>query len=465
MTSPIPPPRSPAPPQRSATASSLFDIPRHSLQDALAAASETETLVIERGCIAKTAGVFSQHFPGRRAVIVADETTMRVAGHAVSDALAAGAIAQLEPFIYTDPDFHAEYHHVDRLVASLKNHDAIPVAVGSGTINDLVKRAAHETGRQYLCAGTAASVDGYTAYGASIIFQNNKKTFECPAPLAVIADIDIIKDAPPEMTAAGYADLFAKITAGADWIVADALGEDPIDLKAWAIVQSGLRDALAMPAAARAGDAAAIHALTEGLMLGGFAMQWSRTSRPASGAEHMFSHLWDMQHHTHNGAVPSHGFKVGIATLAVIALYEQMLRMDAAALDIDALCARWPDERTLKERTAALLAREDFRDFSVGEALAKHLSPEALRAQLARLKDEWPSLREKLRRQLYPLDEARRCLREVGAPVEPEQIGISRERLRESFSKACHIRRRFTVLDFAVRTGWLEPALDGIFGS
>ena len=52
-------------------------------------------------------------------------------------------------------------------------------------------------------------------------------------------------------------------------------------------------------------------------MFGGFAMQSSKSSRPASGAEHQFSHLWDMQHHTHNGVAPSHGFKVGVATLAV----------------------------------------------------------------------------------------------------------------------------------------------------
>ena len=58
----------------------------------------------------------------------------------------------------------------------------------------------------------------------------------------------------------------------------------------------------------------------------GFAMQAARNSRAASGAEHQFSHLWDMQHHTHEGKAPSHGFKVGIGTLAVTALYEFVLK-------------------------------------------------------------------------------------------------------------------------------------------
>lgn len=444
-------------------ADALFGILRLTPQEALAAARETKALVIESGCIAQAAPIFKHQFPGRRAVIVADENTMRAAGAAVRDALAAAAIPQLEPFIYTDPALYAEYKYVEQLAASLKTHDAIPVAVGSGTINDLTKRAAHEAGRQYFCAGTAASMDGYTAFGASITYQNAKQTLTCPAPQAVLADIDIIKNAPPEMTAAGYADLMAKITAGADWMLADALGVEPIDTTAWAIVQGGLRDALAQPAAARSGDSAAIHALTEGLMLGGFAMQWSQSSRPASGAEHQFSHLWDMEHHTHNGAAPSHGFKVGVATLAVTALYEQLMRMDAAALDIDATCARWPGADTLKARTAALFAASDFQQTAVGETMAKYIDAGALRKQLALLKNEWPALCAKLRRQLLPLADARRRLEAVGAPVEPEQIGITRARLRESFTKAYHIRRRFTVLDLAVRTGWLDTALDALF--
>jgi glycerol-1-phosphate dehydrogenase [NAD(P)+] len=448
---------------QAAEAGRLFDIPRLTPREALAAARETKALVIERGCIGEAAGVFKQQFPGRQAVIVADRHTMSVAGQSVHDALASGGVPLTEPFIYTDPALYAEYKYVEQLTASLKTHDAIPVAIGSGTINDLAKRASHETGRPYFCIGTAASMDGYTAFGASITCQNAKQTLACPAPRAVLADIDIIKNAPPEMTASGYADLLAKVTAGADWILADALGEEPIDIKAWTIVQGGLRDALAQPAAARAGDAGAIHALTEGLMLGGFAMQWSQSSRPASGAEHQFSHLWDMEHHTHNGAAPSHGFKVGVATLAVTAFYEQLLRMDAAALDIDAICARWPDARTVEARTAALFASTGFQETAVRETMAKYIDASALHGQLALLKTGWPALCAKLRRQLIPYAEVRQRLQAVGAPVEPGQIGITRRRLRDSFIKAWHIRRRFTVLDLAIRAGWFDAARDALF--
>jgi glycerol-1-phosphate dehydrogenase [NAD(P)+] len=54
-------------------------------------------------------------------------------------------------------------------------------------------------------------------------------------------------------------------------------------------------------------------------------------------------------------------------------------------------------------------------------------------------------------------------LRDAGAPTEPEQIGISRERLRQSYVQAFYLRRRFTILDLAMRTNLLEPALRAIF--
>lgn len=436
-----------------------------SLADALRSARETRALIVGRGVLRDTARVFLEQFPGKRAVVVADEHTMTLAGRAVGEALAAAGIRCREPFIYTDPALYAEFRFVEQLEAALRLHDAIPVAVGSGTINDLVKLAAHRAGREaYLCVATAASMDGYTAFGASITFKGAKQTFNCPAPRAVVADIDVIAAAPEWMTASGYADLSAKVTAGADWILADALGAEPIDPRAWAIVQGGLRDSLAEPAGCRAGKVDAIAPLVEGLMLGGFAMQWSKTSRPASGAEHQFSHLWDMEHHTHEGEAPSHGFKVGIATLAITRFYEQLLAHDFSKLDVEACIAAWPTTDTIEPQAKRKFAGTDFIETAITETRVKHVAPTILRQQLEQLKATWPEVRARLQAQLLPSAEMRRRLEAVGAPTEPEQIGITRARLRDSFSRAYHIRRRFTVLDVAVRTQTMDTLLAGLFG-
>jgi glycerol-1-phosphate dehydrogenase [NAD(P)+] len=449
----------------SGTLPSSAATPRLSLDEALRCARETRALVVKPGALRETAAIFQQQFPGCRAVVVADEQTFDLAARSVGAALVGAGVGCVAPFIYTDPALYAEMRFVDQLEAALRQHDAIPVAVGSGTINDLVKLASHRAARPaYLCVATAASMDGYTAFGASITYQGAKQTFNCPAPRAVVADIDVIRCAPPEMTASGYADLLAKITAGADWILADAMGAEAIDPRAWAIVQGGLRDALADPAGARAGKATAIAPLVEGLMLGGFAMQWSKTSRPASGAEHQFSHLWDMEHHTHNGEAPSHGFKVGVATLAVTALYEQLLAQPFEELDVAAAVAAWPDAKAAEARARKLFAGEEFVETAVTETLAKQISRTELQRQLETLRQSWSTTRGALRAQLLPVSEVKQRLHAVGAPIEPEQIGLTRERVRASFIRAQHIRRRFTVLDLALRTGTLDRALNGIFG-
>jgi glycerol-1-phosphate dehydrogenase [NAD(P)+] len=436
-----------------------------SLAEALASARETRVLRLGRGVRTGTAGVFREQFPGRRAVLVADAITFELAGARLQADLAAAGVTCLAPFVFTDARLYAEFTFVEQLEAALRRHRAIPIAVGAGTINDLVKLAAHRAGRPYLCFATAASMDGYTAFGASITQRGAKQTFDCPAPRAVIADTALIAQAPPAMTASGYADLLAKVTAGSDWIVADALGVDAIEPRAWSIVQGGLRAALADPAGARAGRESAIRPLTEGLMLGGFAMQWTKSSRPASGAEHQFSHLWDMEHHTHAGAAPSHGFKVGVATLAITALYEELMRQPLETLDVARACARWPNQRDAERAVRAEFARTDFAATAIAESRAKHITRAALKSQLERLRTTWPALRAQLRTQLIPPAELKARLRAVGAPTEPEEIGITRERLRRSFRRAQAIRRRFTVLDLAVRTGSLEDALNRLFGT
>ncbi len=424
--------------------------------DALAAAQETRALEIGRGALSNTAALFRQYFNGQSAVVVADSNTLAAAGQTVLESLRAAGVSTLEPFVFTDDDLYAEHRFAQRLEESLRSHAGIPIAVGAGTINDLVKLATHRCGRQYLCVATAASMDGYTAYGASITYEGSKQTFDCPAPIGVIADLDVIAAAPAEMTAWGYADLLAKVTAGADWIVADLLGVEPIVELPWNIVQGGLRQAVGDPAGIAAGDPAALAGLVEGLMLGGFAMQAMRSSRPASGAEHQFSHLWDMQHHTHHGQAPSHGQKVGVATVAVTALYEQLLACPTIPIAPSQAAAQWPTENEQAQAIDELFDDPTLRDLATRETQAKAIDRDALLLQLTQLEQRWPELCERLRKQLIPLQQLRDMLAKVGAPIAPQQIGITAERLRRSFRQAQMIRRRFTILDLALRLGTLD---------
>ena len=435
------------------------------VENALAHATETKALRIGAGILPQSGDMFRELFPGKRAVIIADPTTLRVVGSDVRDSLAAAGVEQDQPHIFTSPDLHAEWEFVEELDAVLQRTDAIPVAVGSGTINDLVKLCSHRNGRRYMVVGTAASMDGYTSFGASITFEGAKQTFSCPAPLGVLADTAIIAAAPKEMTASGYADLFAKVPAGADWIISDALGVEPLDERAFAIVQDGLQDALGDPEGVRQGTVETIGPLIEGLMLGGFAMQAPQASRPASGAEHQFSHLWDMEHLKYNGASVSHGFKVGIGTLASTAFIEMLLDTPVETLDIEKCVAAWKSwEETEKDIYRIFDNDPEFVARGLVETKGKYVDKEGLRRQLERLQKAWPALSGHIRRQIIPFGEVRRRLELVGAPYEPEHIGVSRAKFRASFEKIPYMRSRFTVIDIAFRCGWMEEWLDKLFG-
>ena len=354
---------------------------------------------------------------------------------------------------------------VEELDGVLAATDAVPVAVGSGVINDLTKLCSHHNGRRYMVVGTAASMDGYTAYGASITKDGNKQTFDCPAPLGMVLDPSISAAAPARMSASGYADLIAKIPAGADWMLSDAVGSEPMDDFAFGLVQDGLKEALSDPAGVHAGNVEKVEQLAEGLLLSGFAMQATQSSRPASGAEHQFSHLWDMEHLKYNGASVSHGFKVGIGTLASTAFLEMLLDAPVEQLDIERCVAAWKSwDETERDIRAIFNDDPEFVARGLKETRDKYVDREGLRDQLTRLKKAWPELRERIRRQIIPFDEVRRRLELVGAPYEPEQIGVSRTRFREAFGKIPYMRSRYTVIDTAFRCGWMEEWLDRLFG-
>lgn len=427
-------------------------------------ASDTKALILGEGVLKETPTLFSKLFPGKRPVIIADPNTMRVAGTELQQMLKDAGLSPEDPYIFTDEDLHAEWKFIERLDDFLGSTDAIAIAVGSGTINDLTKLSSQHTGKRYMTVGTAASMDGYTAFGASITKDGAKQTFSCRAPLGFVADINVIATAPEEMTASGYADLFAKVPAGADWIISDALGIEPIDHLAFDTVQGGLKEALGDPEGLRKGDKKALGQLIEGLLLGGFAMQIHKTSRPASGADHQFSHLWNMEHHTMaDGTTPSHGFQVAIGTLASTALYEEMLKEDFSNLDVDACVAQWPSLEDAKAEALKMFEGTDFPTIGATEIEAKYVSKEELAKQLTILKENWEEIKGKLKAQLIPLDQLKKSLAAVGAPVKPEDIDVTPERLRESVFRAQRIRRRFTILDLGVRTGklaeWVKQGL------
>ncbi len=431
---------------------------------ALSQASDTHTVVIGTDMLAQVHETLRQNFGDQPVIVIADDNTFAVAGRAVDTGLRAAGASVMEPMIFPgNPTLYADFDNVLKLEQQLAATSATPVVVGSGTLNDITKLAAHRVGRQYVCVGTAASMDGYTSFGAAITRDGFKQTMACPAPRVLLADLDVLASAPAQMNATGYGDLLGKITAGADWILADALEIEPIDQRAWPLVQDSLRQWTGQPEKLRSGDQQTIASLFEGLILTGIAMQISSSSRPASGSEHRFSHLWEMQALGHGHAPIPHGFKVGIGTLAAAALYERVLTRDLSNIDIERCCAAWPSAEQMEQ---IVLQGHDIPQLATNaaqETLSKYMSTEQLRQRLNTIQQRWPALRHKLSQQLMSTQQLQILLATAGCPTELSAIGLDRTRLRESYWLARTIRNRYTILDLVYEAGILDECVEELF--
>jgi glycerol-1-phosphate dehydrogenase [NAD(P)+] len=269
------------------------------------------------------------------------------------------------------------------------------------------------------------------------------------------------------MTASGYADLLGKVTSGADWLVADALGVEEIDPSGWSLVQNYLREWTGQPGELHNGDQLAMEHLIEGLVMSGLGMQSYQSSRTASGAEHQFSHLWEMEGvghgEGHEGPPLSHGFKVGVGSVAIAALYERILQRDLGTLDIDALSGAWPVREEVERSVRAAHTSPDLEEGAVEQSLAKYVGAEVLAERLRLLREVWPDLRVRLAEQLMTAEQIGEKLQAAGCPTKPTEIGLAWEEFKATYSRARTIRKRYTVLDLAAEAGVFDECVEELF--
>ncbi len=410
---------------------------------------QTEFFILSAGAVNDLPELLNTAFPCKRPWIVADGNTWRAAGERAAAILKdAGMVCAAEPYIFPAvPQLHADFAHAEML-AGIMPENCVPVAVGSGVINDLTKCAAGLKNVPYCCVPTACSVDGYTSAGAALAVKGTKKTVKCPAPFAVCADTDILFTAPADMLASGYADLFAKIPAGADWLLADAVGEEPIREDVWQLIQGNIRSWVA--------DKSDLLNVFHGLAATGYSMQMYLDSRPASGSEHLYSHIWEME----DLPEVSHGFKVSVGLLASTWLMEYLLNHTA-----EELRPRMKPALTEEERLAEideLLILGCYGTEPKVTAMKKFFSGKGMEERREMLLSKLPEIQSRFRKQLIPFAETRKILKDAGCPVSASEIGLSREQFLHGIRASQLIRLRYTVVDYLYELGLLEDAIAGL---
>ncbi len=396
----------------------------------------------------------------RRLLYVWDTRTAVVAGERVRDALGDHPSHTLGDDHGHDPT--CDEATVGALRRALADHppDAV-VAVGGGTVNDVVKASAGPAGVPYVVAPTAASMNGYTSGIAAVLEGGVKRTTPYPAVRGVFADPALVGQAPQALTRAGLGDLLSKSVCGADWKLASLLHGVPWSPLPGELVLAAEQASIAAADGIGRGEPEAMATLLEALLLSGISMVLAGSSAPASGAEHLFSHMIDMRRHVSGAPINLHGAQVGVGTLMTAALYEALFdypvveRVDPAALA--SAHPTWDAEAARISSVHGPLAPEIAACYR-----PKWRPAEEQRAFVDGIVGRWAELRSATAAIVRPVSELRGALEAAGAPTTAAELGVDDDEARELFVVARDMRARYTVLDLAWDLGLLEELRDEV---
>ncbi|QTM98048.1 iron-containing alcohol dehydrogenase [Sediminibacillus dalangtanensis] len=344
----------------------------------------------------------------KQTVLVADENTKYAAGEKLQNLLTeTGVDAKL---VLLRPNRHgqviADEQTIVQLLLETPPKTELLIAVGSGTIHDIVRFVGFKMNIPFLSVPTAASVDGFTSKGAPLILRGEKRTIQTAFPIAVFADITVLKAAPRQLTAAGFGDIIGKYTSLLDWEISALVGGEPYNKLAADITRKSLVTCVENVEKIAAADEEGVRILTEALIESGLVMLLLDFSRPASGAEHHLSHYWEMDLLKSDKPQIYHGAKVGAATAIVTELYKRFASCYQPAGD--------PGKGTISDKIEKL-----YKNWSYIEKAIEALPDPSSIIQL---------------------------LRKVGGPGVPGELGIPERLVEQSLNEAYQLRDRWTGL-------------------
>jgi glycerol-1-phosphate dehydrogenase [NAD(P)+] len=250
---------------------------------------------------------------GKKALIVADETTMKVAGLTVAKQLGKSKIRVGEHLIRD-----AAWEDVREVEEGIRKagYD-FALGVGGGRPIDVAKCGSFNAGVPFISVPTAASHDGVVSSRASITKGGEKVSIAAQTPIAVIMDTGVIAESPFRLLAAGCGDIISNLTAVKDWALARNLRNEYYSSYAAALSELAARLVIENANTIKPRLEESAWFVCKALVSSGVAMSIAGSSRPASGSEHKFSHALDRI-----AKKPAlHGEQCGVGTIMMMYLH------------------------------------------------------------------------------------------------------------------------------------------------
>lgn len=345
---------------------------------------------------------YIEEFKDKKILIVSDENTYEIAGKRVGETLEAANFKIKHHIAYTPnyPILVPDAFTVGRLFIDVEDDIGLILGVGSGTINDLCKIVSYKLKLESVIVVTAPSMDGYASTLSPLIVGKEKVTYPSHYPYAIIADIDIIKDAPLNMLQAGYGDIVGKYTALTDWRLTVLINDEYYCQKTVDLMSNALKKTVDNTEAYFKRDEKAIKNMVEALIIAGISMGLVGISRPASGSEHHLAHFWELDALAKGTDHPLHGISVGVGSIVTSQAYRIM-------------GDRFPEIRNVNPPDPSFL------------------------------------------REIY---------KKAGMALSPKELGISREVFKDSVNNAYRIRPRYTIFNYTKNKGMLPEIADLVTG-
>lgn len=429
---------------------------------------ETRACVIDPQAIEKSYPILRTYLPAGTWLVVADPNTWQAGGGQLAGVLEQAAQPWQHHLLNAPPGedvicSDTTIAEVQQLLA--RGNFSAAIALGAGTLNDVVKMATHNLGMTMAVVGTAPSMNGYNSAIAAVLSEGVKTTQTCQAPRVVIADLKVMAQAPHRMIASGLGDLLSKPVSNSDWRLSARLLGTHHSPEAMEIIEHGARALDGVAARLPARDIQAVGGLVDSLILSGIAMSVAGSSSPASGGEHLISHYIDMTAYAFDQPHDLHGCQVGVGTLTTALFYENLRALDPKSIDIPARVAALPAWEAYEEELRARFG--PLFDAVVPHARRGYPTPDALAARLTQLVAQWEVVQGEVAQTLRTRQSLEDELRRAHAPVRFKDLGVSRERARRAIVHAKDIRNRYTILHLAWELGlidaWADAALEVLY--